>query len=60
LKEARHQGFVGRERDHAIADVAGRQHVKIAAQAAGAAAVVGDGHHCCELDPAFTGFDVAF
>ena len=43
LKEAAEQGFVLRERDHAVANVAGRKDAIFAAQAAGAAAVVGDG-----------------
>ncbi len=41
LEKARKQRGVFAERDHAIADVAGRQDVELAAQPAGAAAVVG-------------------
>ena len=43
LEEAREQRGVFAERDHAVADVAGRQHVELAAQASGTAAVVGHG-----------------
>ena len=43
LEELGEQRFVFGERDHAIADVARRQDVEFAAQASGAAAVVGDG-----------------
>ncbi len=43
LEEAREQVLVLRERDHAVADVAGGQHVQVFAQAAGGTAVVGDG-----------------
>ena len=43
LEEAAEEGFVLAESDHAIADVAGRKDAIFAAQAAGAAAVVGDG-----------------
>src|SRR5712664_2092153 len=43
LKEAAEQSFIFRKRDHAVADVAGREDTILAAQAAGAAAVIGDG-----------------
>ncbi len=43
LKEAAEKSFVLRKGDHAVADVAGRQDTIFAAQAAGAAAVIGDG-----------------
>ena len=43
LKQAAEQGFVFRKGDHAVADVAGRKNTVLAAQTAGAAAVVGDG-----------------
>ena len=43
LEEAAEQGFVFGEGDHAVADVAGREDAVFAAQAAGGAAVVGDG-----------------
>ena len=43
LKEFAEQVLVFRESHHAVADVARRQHGIFAAQAAGAAAVVGDG-----------------
>ena len=45
LEQPREQGFVFGERHHAIADVARRQHVELAAQAAGTAAIVGDRDH---------------
>ena len=59
LKQARDQAFVLGERHHAVADVAGREHVELAAQTAGAAAVIADGHYRCEFKMAFGGFDVA-
>src|SRR5882672_3080113 len=43
LKEAAEQSFIFRKRDHAVANVAGREDAILAAQAAGAAAVIGDG-----------------
>src|SRR5271163_3965984 len=43
LKEAAEQSFVFGESHHAIADIAGRKYAVFAAQAAGGAAVVGDG-----------------
>ena len=43
LEEAAEESFVLAESDHAIADVAGRKDAIFAAQAAGTAAVVGDG-----------------
>ena len=42
-EELREQVFFGAESDHAVAQVAGRQHVEVLAQAAGRSAVVGDG-----------------
>ncbi len=59
LKQARDQAFVFGERHHAVANIAGWEHVELAAQAAGTAAVVGDGHHRSELQLAFGGLDVA-
>ena len=44
LEEAGHQRLGVRQRDDAVAEVAGRQDAELAAEAAGAAAVVGDGH----------------
>src|SRR5208283_1349813 len=43
LEEAGEQELVLGERDHAVADVAGREHVELFAEAAGGATVVGDG-----------------
>jgi hypothetical protein len=43
LEEAAEQGFVFREGNHAIANVAGRENAILAAKATGAAAVVGNG-----------------
>jgi hypothetical protein len=42
LEKTAEQGFVLAESDHAVADIAGRQDAIFAAQASGAAAVVGD------------------
>src|SRR5882672_9478857 len=42
LKQAAEQGFIFRKSHHAVADVAGREDAVFAAQAAGAAAVIGD------------------
>ena len=43
LEEPAEQRFILRKRDHAVANVAGRKNAILAAQAAGAAAVIGDG-----------------
>jgi hypothetical protein len=43
LKEAAEEGFIFRKSDHAIANVAGREDAIFAAEAAGTAAVIGDG-----------------
>jgi len=43
LEETAEEGFVFGKRDHAVANVAGRKDAIFAAQASGAAAVVGDG-----------------
>jgi hypothetical protein len=43
LEEAAEKGFVLGKSDHAVADVAGRENTILAAQAAGTAAVIGDG-----------------
>ena len=43
LKEFREEMFVFGEGDHAVADVAGREHLEVVAEAAGGASVVGDG-----------------
>ena len=48
-EEPGQQIFFLAERDHAVAQVAGRQHVEVLAQAAGGAAVVGDGDHGGEV-----------
>ena len=53
LKETAEQVFVSGKRHHAVADVAGRQDIKIAPQTPGAAAVVGDGYDRSELNAAF-------
>jgi hypothetical protein len=49
LEEAAEQGFILRKRDHAIADVARREDTVLAAKAAGAAAVIGDGDNGGEV-----------
>ena len=43
LEELGEEMLVLREGDHAVADVAGREHVEVFAEAAGGATVVGDG-----------------
>ena len=43
LEEAGEQELILGERDHAVADVAGREHVEFFAETAGGATVVGDG-----------------
>ena len=48
-EELRQQVFFVAEGDHAVAQVAGRQHVEVLAQAAGGTAVVGDGDDRCEI-----------
>ena len=56
LKKSAQQRFVGRERDHAVADIAGRQDSILAAQAAGASTVVGNGDDRGEIaDGTFRG-----
>ena len=49
LKEAAEKGFIFRKSDHAVADVAGRKDAVFAAQAAGAAAIIGDGDDSGEV-----------
>ncbi len=49
LEEAAQQGFILRKRDHAVADVAGREDTVLAAKATGAAAVVSDGDNGGEV-----------
>jgi hypothetical protein len=50
LKEARQERGILTEGEHAIADVAGRKDVELAAQAAGAAAIVGNGDDRGDVD----------
>src|SRR5262245_58420796 len=51
-KETRQQRRVFRERDHAVADVARRQHLQFVAQASGTATVVGNSNDGRQtLDP---------
>jgi hypothetical protein len=57
LKEAAEKGFVLAESDHAVADVAGWEDAIFAAQAAGTAAVVGDGDDGGEAGDRVLGFD---
>ncbi len=54
LKQMAHQCFVVGKRNHAIADVTRRKNAVIAAQAAGAAAVVGDGDESDEIGDRIT------
>ena len=49
LEQAAHEGFIFRKRDHAIANVAGREHAIFAAQATRAATVVGDSNDCGQV-----------
>src|SRR6185437_2184013 len=49
LEEAGEQVLILGERDHAVADVAGRKDVEVFAQASGGAAVVRDGDDGCEV-----------
>src|SRR5260370_17851948 len=54
LEKADEKGFIFRKSDHAVANVAGREDAILAAQAAGTAAVVGDGDDGGEIgDGAF-------
>ena len=57
LKETAKKGFVLAEGDHAVADVAGREDAIFAAEAAGAAAVVGDGDDGGEAGDRVFAFD---
>jgi limonene-1,2-epoxide hydrolase len=41
--------LVFRERDHAVADVAGWEHLEVFAEPARGATVVSDGDDCCEV-----------
>jgi len=58
LKEAAKQGFIFGKSDHAVADVAGREDTFLAAQAAGAAAVIGDGDDRGEVGDGMLGRSV--
>ena len=60
LEQARDERFIGRKCDHAIAYVAGRKDVELATQTTGAAAVVGDGDDCGQLNAARTFSNVSF
>lgn len=54
LEKLREQSFILGQSDHTIANIAGREHAIFAAQAAGAAAVIGDGNDGGEIaDGAF-------
>ena len=55
LKEAAEKGFVFRKSDHAVANVAGREDAILAAQTAGAAAVIRDGHNGSEVGDGMLG-----
>jgi hypothetical protein len=54
LEEAREQVLILTERDHAVAQIAGREHVEVFAEAAAGTAVVGDGDDGSEIGN-FTG-----
>jgi len=49
LKKTAEKGFIFRKSDHTVANVAGRKDAVFAAQAAGAAAVIGDGNDGGEI-----------
>ena len=49
LEKAREQGFVLRQRGDAVANVAGREHVELLAQASAGAAIVGHRDHSREF-----------
>ena len=49
LEELGKQCFILGQGDNAIADVAGREHVELFAQAAAGAAIVGDGDHGAQV-----------
>jgi hypothetical protein len=48
-EEAGDQAFVFGKGDHAVAEVAGRQHVEVAAETSAGASIVGDGNDGCEV-----------
>ena len=50
LEQTRQQGLILRQRHHAVADVARRQHLELAAQATGAAAVIAHRDNGCDVD----------
>lgn len=50
LEELGEEGFVLGESDHAVADIAGREHAVFPTQAARAAAVIGNGNDGGEID----------
>lgn len=50
LEELSEQGFILGECDHAVSNVAGREHAVFAAKAAGTAAVIGDGDDGGEIE----------
>jgi hypothetical protein len=54
-EEAGDEALILREGDHAVAKVAGREHVEVAAKPATGAAVVGDGDDCSEVSDAGSG-----
>ena len=56
LEQLREEGFVFRESDHAVANVSRWKHLKVAPQAAGTAAVIGDSHHRGKFTDALRGF----
>jgi hypothetical protein len=49
LEEAAEKGFIFRESDHAVANIAGREDAILAAQAAGTAPVIRDSHNSGEV-----------
>ena len=49
LKESREQMLVLRKRDHAVAQISGRQNVQVFTQASAGPAVIRDGNNCGEV-----------
>jgi hypothetical protein len=60
LKKAAEKGFVLRECDHAVADIAWRQDAIFTAETTGTSAVIGDGHDGSEIDDGALGSGMAF
>lgn len=55
VEKPRKHCFLFTEGGHAVADIAGGQHIEIAAQPSGTAAIVGNGNHGRDVDNRFAG-----